>query len=150
MTAEQFKIKLEQAKRRLPTAINKELPVNIGKKSVDIFTENFQHEGFEDVAIEPWKEVKRRQNPRTKGAAKTRKILTGTTGDLGRSIKYDIMPHAVVVYSDVPYAAVHNEGLRAGRGKGFTMPKRQFIGDSQKINEMIETEIDNLFNKILP
>jgi phage gpG-like protein len=29
----------------------------------------------------------------------------------------------------VSYAEVHNAGLRAGRGKGFVMPKRRFIGD---------------------
>jgi hypothetical protein len=52
MTPEQFKKKLDKANRRLPTAINKELPINIGKKAVDIFTENFHHEGFEVVAIE--------------------------------------------------------------------------------------------------
>lgn len=110
MTPEQFKIKLEKANRRLPTAINKELPMNIGKKAVDIFTENFQHEGFEDVAIEPWKEVKRRQNPRTKGAAKTRKILTGTTGDLSMNIDYtNAVNGEATIYSDKAYARVHNE-----------------------------------------
>ncbi|MCD8081886.1 MAG: phage virion morphogenesis protein [Bacteroides sp.] len=29
----------------------------------------------------------------------------------------------------VPYAQVHNEGGRAGRGMGFFMPQRKFLGD---------------------
>jgi phage gpG-like protein len=35
------------------------------------------------------------------------------------------------------YAGVHNFGLRAGRGKGFTMPKRQFIGPSKLLDKKI-------------
>lgn len=149
MSPEQFKIRLEQQQHKLALAINRRLPAIIGKKAVDMFTENFQNEGFQNANLEPWKEVKRRQNPRTKGAAKNRKILTGKTGDLGRSIKYDPGEASVTIYSDVPYAAVHNEGLRAGRGAGFQMPQRQFIGDSLEVDEMIETEIDNMMNQIL-
>ena len=32
--------------------------------------------------------------------------------------------------NEVPYAIVHNEGLEAGRGGKFLMPKRKFMGDS--------------------
>ena len=49
----------------------------------------------------------------------------------------------------VPYAIVHNEGLRAGRGKGFKMPKRQFIGESAVLNNKISLIIDEELTKIL-
>ncbi|MBW6489744.1 MAG: phage virion morphogenesis protein [Lentimicrobium sp.] len=149
MTPDEYKKILQRQAQRIKKAVTRNLPISIGKKAVDIYTENFQKEGFQNANFEPWKEVKRRQNPRTKGAAKKRKILTGKTGDLGRSIKYETGSAQVTIYSDVPYAAVHNEGLRAGRGKGFQMPKRQFIGDSLEVDEMIEREIDNVLNQIL-
>ncbi|MDY0102814.1 MAG: phage virion morphogenesis protein [Lentimicrobium sp.] len=149
MTPEEYKKTLQWQAQKIKKAVSRDLPIIIGKKAVDIYTTNFQKEGFQNANIEPWKEVKRRQNPRTKGAAKKRKILTGKTGDLGRSIKYDTGSASVTIYSDVPYAAVHNEGLRAGRGAGFQMPQRQFIGDSLEVDEMIETEIDNMMNQIL-
>lgn len=148
MTPEQFKIKLEEQKARLAQAINHDLPVILGKKAVDHFTENFQKEGFQDNGVKPWKEVQRRIRP-ARGAAGSRKILTGKTGDLGRSIKYEVSPSQVKVFSDVPYADVHNEGLRAGRGAGFQMPKRQFIGESAELDRIIEDEIEQTLNNIL-
>jgi phage gpG-like protein len=87
-----------------------------------------------------------------KGADLTRKILTGKTGDLGRSIQTDRSRtgagRATVwtnpskfTRSDRIYAAVHNEGLMAGRGKGFKMPKRQFMGESPTLNKLIIQEL---------
>lgn len=149
MSPEQFKIKLEQQKARLAQAINHDLPVIIGKKAVDLFTENFQKEGFQDNGVKPWKEVQRRAR-QVRGAAGSRKILTGKTGDLGRSIRYEVnSPGEVTVFSDVIYAEVHNQGLRAGRGAGFPMPKRQFIGESADLDRIIEEEIEKTLNNIL-
>ncbi|GAB1404533.1 MAG: phage virion morphogenesis protein [Lentimicrobiaceae bacterium] len=149
MSPEQFKIHLQRQQQSVSRAITKQLPKIIGKRAVSIFKINFQLEVFQDGGVEKWQVVKRHTNPRTIGTAKTRKILTGKTGDLGRSLKYETGVASVTVYSDVIYADVHNEGLRAGRGKGFKMPKRQFIGDSKEIDDMIEREIDQAINKIL-
>jgi phage gpG-like protein len=148
MTPEQFKIKLESQKARLAEAMNKDLPVAIGKRAVDLFTENFQKEGFQDNGLQPWKEVKRRIR-KVRGAAGTRKILTGKTGDLGRSIRYEIAPGQVTVFSDVIYADVHNSGLKAGRGDGFIMPKRQFIGESADLDQIVQEEITKTIDNIL-
>ena len=126
--------------------------MSIGKIAVDHFTENFQVEGFVDEATEPWKEVNRRLNPRVRGARAIRKILTGDTTDLGRSIKHEPGPgpDQVTVYSDKPYAAAHNEGTtNAGRGHSTTIPKRQFIGHSQKLDEKIKKKIEEALDKVL-
>lgn len=149
MTPEQFKIKLQQQEEELVMAISHDLPVTIGKKAVDLFTENFQKEGFQDNGVKPWKEVQRRAR-KARGAAGSRKILTGKTGDLGRSIKYEVnSPGEVTVFSDVIYADVHNQGLRAGRGAGFQMPQRQFIGESADLDRIIKEEIEKTLNNIL-
>jgi phage gpG-like protein len=49
----------------------------------------------------------------------------------------------------VPYARVHNEGLRAGRGRGFQMPRRQFIGESKELTKKVEDIIENEIGRIL-
>lgn len=60
--------------------------------------------------------VKTRTVPPAKGADGQRRILTGRTGDLGRSIRWKTEPGRAVIYSDLPYAAAHNDGTTsAGR-----------------------------------
>lgn len=48
----------------------------------------------------------------------------------------------------VPYAKVHNEGGRAGRGAGFDMPQRQFIGESAELEEKITTRIHSYLKTV--
>lgn len=124
----------------------------IGKEAVDHFKQSFHDEAFSDKAEkdEPWKEVQRRKNPRNAGrAAGRRKILTGRTAELGDSIDYHRQGRDVAITSDKVYAEVHNEGLRAGRGKGLKMPKRQFIGKSFLLNQRIKDKIGKKIKRIL-
>ena len=99
-----------------------------------------------DVGLQKWKEVKRRESPKRSDLAKAKlHILTGT-GNLGRSIKATHEPGKVTVFSDVPYAAAHNEGTtNAGRNRNVTIPKRQFIGDYSMHELTLETH-SNLLN----
>jgi phage gpG-like protein len=126
-----------------------EIPRIVGVEAVNHFTENFQHEGFDEPKT--WQEVKRREAPkRPELAGASRPILTGETGNLGRSIQYEENADGVTVFSDVEYAEAHNEGTTtAGRNRNITIPQRQFIGDSDKLNEKIEKEINDRINKIL-
>lgn len=48
----------------------------------------------------------------------------------------------------VPYAQVHNEGGRAGRGAGFDMPQRQFMGESDELEEKITKRVDSYFKSL--
>lgn len=166
MTAKEFEKYIVDLQKRFGTFFDEYAPTIAAKTAVDYFKQSFQTESWERV---PWKEVKRRmptweRNGKTianpyKGAALTRKILTGETGDLGRSIEIDksrtgngkavvwTAPHAFAK-SDKIYAAVHNEGLHAGRGKGFQMPKRQFMGESEKLNQLIVDELERKLSEI--
>jgi phage gpG-like protein len=164
MTPEQFQSLLKALEKEFKDLFNNYAPTNAGKTAVRLFKQNFQDEGF--FEINGWKEVKRREktwtrngktipNP-TKGAARTRKRLTGNTGDLGRSIEYKLTGSGTVEISTnpgafgskEPYGRVHNEGLRAGRGSGFTMPKRQFIGDHPTLRKTIADEIERKLKEI--
>lgn len=124
----------------------------VGTEAVHHFKKSFDDEAFSDKSEKdiPWKEVKRRKNAKGAGkAASKRKILTGESGDLGNSIDYEKQGRDVAIKSDKIYAKVHNEGLRAGRGKGFTMPKRQFIGISAVLTEHMRDKTRKRMNDIM-
>ena len=128
----------------------------VGEEAVSHYKKSFQDEGFTDKTLTKWKNVKRRENPRKKKrkqgnrplAWDKAKILT-QSGELGDSIKYSRgSGRYVIISSDKAYAEVHNKGLRAGRGKGFRMPKRQFIGKSAALNKKIDAKIKKHLDKI--
>ena len=149
---------LKKQKELFESFYNNELPTIVGVEAVNFFTESFENEGFTDEVLEPWQEVKRRQDPkRPDRAAASRKILTGDTADLGRSIEYTpeagqvkITSDTVNAGSDKDYAAAHNEGTTtAGRNRNVTIPKRQFIGKSKKLDEIIDEKVVKRIKKIL-
>ena len=110
------------------------------KKQPDLLIDGlfYEYESFTDKTFVPWKEVKRRENPtRPDRAESTRKILT-KTGNLGRSIEYNTEPGQVIIFSELDYAAAHNEGTTtAGRNNNVTIPKRQFIGESETFDKKV-------------
>lgn len=140
MKPEEFNKHLSTVQIAIKGFVNKDAPRIAANVAVNHFKENFQKQGFEK---KKWKEVKRRKSSKVKGARSTRKILTGNTGDLGRSFeKPTFKPSTALIISDLPYSAVHNLGLRAGRGKGFRMPKRQFMGESEMLNKITTRELE--------
>ena len=157
MTPEEHIKKLMEQSKAIENLNSRILPNLVGNEAKNFFTESFQKEGFTDETLEPWQDVKRRTNPkRPDRAAATRKILTGATGDLGKSIEYKAEPGQVTIISDTKgagsdkdYAAAHNEGTTtAGRNRNVTIPKRQFIGKSatldRKVLEIIKEEVDKV------
>jgi phage gpG-like protein len=164
MTTKEFNERLTRMEREYEAFFSDAAPLIVGNIAVKLFKENFQSEGFFG---EKWREVKRRQdtwerggkkvNNPTKGAARLRKVLTGDTGDLGRSIAVKEAANArAVVWTDPaafgsrePYGRVHNEGLRAGRGAGFTMPRRQFIGRHEKLMQAITGGLQVKFKELV-
>ena len=153
MTPEEFNQNIKRLATKYKDFFDIYAPVIVGKEAVSFFKKNFQNEAWGRVK---WQEVQRRQSEKTKGAARTRKILSGATGDLGRSIEIkETSPGTVVVWtnpsafgSKVPYGRVHNEGLKAGRGAGFTMPKRQFMGDDPELNRIIIEKLETKLKEI--
>jgi len=118
------------------------------------FRQNFQDEGF---FSHPWKQVLRRTSG-TKAyrynaihhpARLTRRILTGDSGDLGRSLSAQYHTSSAIIFSDKVYARVHNQGLRAGRGKGFTMPRRQFMGDDPALDSLIIDALTRKYSQLI-
>ena len=145
-----------------PDFVDRLAPLVAANIAIKEFKHNFQTESFNGIK---WKEVQRRDGKSAtyKYAAKyhpartTRKILTGDTGDLGRSIELKgVDKGRATVWtspnnfkSKEPYGAVHNEGLKAGRGIGFTMPKRQFIGDTPALRDKITVALGKQIERLL-
>jgi len=132
----------EMAKRvaDLKKLVRRDLPRIVGTETVNFSKESFRRQGWQDSGFKKWK-------PRKNNKDKGRAILV-KSGDLRRSIKKQVSSKKVVIYSNLPYAAIHNYGQRAGRGKGFKMPKRQFLGKSKaldlRIKRIIKKEVDKI------
>ncbi len=119
----------------------------MGVLAANHFTTSFRNQGFTDESLQRWQPRKRTERSRMGNRA----ILV-KSGRLRRSIRSKRFGFlAVKIYTDVPYARIHNDGERSGRGRGFKMPKRQFIGYSGVLNRKIIAKMDvtikRIFNK---
>lgn len=110
----------------------KGLMTQIGNIVVNQVDKNFKAQGFIDRSVKKWKPRK------VKDVGRATLVKTGR---LRRSIKKKSVSSKRVTVASVGkaavYAGVHNNGLKAGRGKGFTMPKRQFLGPSYEIDKKV-------------
>lgn len=134
--AKQSKFNLGKVEKGGRTAMERSI-ILIGNEAKNFFVASFRKQGFDDRNVQPWK-------PRKKeGKRKGRAILVDS-GDLRRSIVREPVNKtqlSVKISTDLPYAKVHNEGTSK-------MPKRQFMGDSYKLNEMCKKIIVSQLDKI--
>jgi len=146
------------------------MPNIVAETATEFFQDRFKTQEWDQVPWQPLQPKYAAKKTRGKG-----KILT-RSGLLQRSIRPSIVrPEQVRISagnSRVPYARIHNEGLRVkglvkvrrhfnnnfmGRGRrvairshtrnvNFKMPKRQYMGHSRFLNTVIKTRIINYFN----
>lgn len=141
----EFNKKLQELIQRVPQAV-KHLPGIAKVEGLEFIADNFENEGFETTtgSYRKWSKKKKKD-------AST-KILIGEKRGSRLKKSWEIAtketPAGVEFTSELPYAAVHNEGLQAGRPPGFTMPQRQMIGDSPALLGRIEKKVDSLMNDI--
>ena len=147
MSEQEFLQQIEAKAKELQECAIRIMPIKAGRIAKDHFQQNFRLGGFVNGGLHKWKVSKR--IGKAKGAKGKYKTLLSGRNHLFNSIEYVVSDSMVVIENKVPYAAVHNEGLRAGRGKGFQMPQRQFIGDSQELTEEIQGMIETEITKIL-
>lgn len=136
--------------------LKKTMPVKVANATKNYFVKSFTEQAFDGKA---WQEVQRRisginANKYAKPASKTRAILI-QSGKLRRAVSTSLRLATfdkiefLIDGGTIPYAKVHNDGERAGRGAGFQMPKRRFIGDTKELRkkqvDIIVKEIDNIW-----
>ena len=116
----------------------KALPAKLGNIAVKFFQDNFRREGFLDNSINKWKRRKYKPRGKSKGQLQV-------SGRLKRSIKRlsTTFGRIAIGTRGVPYASIHNEGLNGvAFGKyPFKMPKREFVGDSAKLEKLLKKRI---------
>lgn len=124
--ASAFLKKLERSIPKLERDIARTI---IKAEATDFHAKNFRDSGFTDRTFQPWKKRKDGDTTRKLLIKRGRMRRHATTGSSsGNTVRF-VLPLA--------YEPVHNEGLRAGRGKGFQMPKRQFIGKSEYLRKRV-------------
>lgn len=160
MSPKDFKI----AVTKVAPYLRNDFPRSVGVEGEQHFKESFHNEGFTDTTLQKWQEVKRRTEIEQKlvlkqgktrrsqkytKAERTRQILTGESGELGESIRWEADYNKVAFQTDVPYAQAHNEGTtNAGRNHKVTIPKRQFMGPSQQLSDRLKKELEQYLNAI--
>ena len=127
-------------------SLQRSLPVLVGETAKNFFQDSFRNQGFTDSGLKKWKKRKGNTDP-------GRGVLIGKangSNTLRNSIRVKTATmKKILITSDLKYSAVHNYGLKTGRGKGFTMPKRQFMGKSKKLDGIIVKLIKNKVNEIM-
>jgi phage gpG-like protein len=124
----------------------------IAMANKNYFLESFKAQGWDGKR---WEEVQRRipgtnayKYPYKKNMKRrTRPILVGK-GSLRRAVNSSIKsitPNRVRFQVDLPYAAIHNEGLRMKQGG--MMPKRQYMGESKQTDKINQTIIKKYVDK---
>ena len=136
-----FKIKSKQV---FNSQIKRRLPIRLAVQIEKHFREGFEKGGGQTEASKGgWKARKKEDSGRA--------ILV-KSGVLRRDVKQrEAHFNAIRIATSnttIDYAEVHNRGLRSGRGSGFTMPKREFIGASKvldgRLNKMISGELKRM------
>lgn len=155
---------MKRQARSIANSIKKDLPRIVGVEGNNFFEDSWRRQGWKDRSVEPWKP--RKAPPKLTKTGKiskaylnwkrknNRPILYSHAGDrkgthLKDSIRVIKGIGRVTFATDKPYAKVHNEGGRAGRGKGFRMPKRQFMGRSRALDRRIGIQVNKLLSSKL-
>lgn len=108
MTDKEFIDHLKHLQPELEKLVARTLPVKIGAKAKSLFQENFRKGGFQDGGLQAWQVTRRQLLGR--GADAGRGPLLSSRQVLYKSIAYSPERGSVTIYSNVKYAAIHNEG----------------------------------------
>lgn len=92
--------------RKLQDAM-RTLPIKVGDTAILFIKSRFREQAWADTATQPWR-VRKYNGKNSRGRA-----LLVKSGRLRRSFRIiRVSPNSVTVGSDVPYAAIHNDGFR--------------------------------------
>ena len=141
---------LERFEKKVPQMVSE-----MGSIALKHFTESFSNQGFTDNTLVKWQPRKSTRYRQRSGKIvddTTRGVLIGKgTANLRKLRRVNIDRYTIAIKNNQAtdkYARVHNDGLRAGRGKGFMMPKRQFMGHSSVMSRKIRTKLNSIIKNV--
>lgn len=94
-----------QAVKRIEKAVSM-IPARAGVIAVNFVKERFRQQNWLDKTPEPWK----KRNPKKKMTKTDNRALLVKSGRLRRSFRKIVQGYRVIIATDVPYAALHNQG----------------------------------------
>lgn len=122
-------------------------PKVIANNSLNWFLEGFRKSGGQtDASKNGWPT----RGPRKGESGRQRSTLIGKgTGDLRRDFQVlkAVFGQIVLGTRNILYAARHNEGITDRLGR--QMPKREFAGDSKKLNEDNVKVLEKMLDKVM-
>lgn len=120
MTKKVFEAIIAAKVKTIEEAINRRLPILIGRAATDFFKGSFKQGGFTNNGFHPWQKTQRQKAGSPHGPLLSeRKYLAG-------SIRYEPGEARVVVGTTVPYAAMHNYGGTVTSHPAVTPKMRKF------------------------
>jgi len=120
----------------------KPLMKNVAGIMADSVEENFKQEGLPDK----WEELKKVTiKLRTKKGYWPGKILQ-MRGELAASITSEYSENSAIVGTNKTYAAIHQFGGNAGKGKKVTIPARPYLNINNNESVQILKEVNKYFN----
>lgn len=147
-------------------AIMPDIVVELTVEARNFFDQSWDNQGFTDKTVTPWKQ----SFERDKTTPKEKTLVE--TGALRRSLRTETTATEGTVFTEMPYAQIHNEGGKVSatqtvrshtrktkKGKVATvtshtrtanidMPQRQFMGESYQLDKISEDIIIKKLNKI--
>lgn len=114
--------------------IQQDVPEIIGIEAVKHFKNNFQEEGFDG---KKWASRKSKRLGSTNG----QKILTKSS-ELSESIDYRVEGSTIIIFSDKPYAKIHNEG---GKIAVTDKMKKFFWFKNKEAKDAGDLEVANMY-----
>ena len=153
----EFGQEMNENVQKFKKVIEEKLPDHIKDKAQQLVDESFEQEQFQDGKSSKWdgrkddKEAGKARSNRRALLVKSGKLIASTEAEVRNK---DTVVIAVNDPEAAEYAAVHNEGLEAGKGKGFKMKQRQFMpipGEpfpklEAEIEKFIDDQMDKIFN----
>ena len=109
MDIQEFNRRIRQQAQQISGLLNRRMPVlagNIAKRHIE---EDFRKGGFTGRGFHRWKETRRQRGSGNSAASQYGPLLSGRN-HLSGSINFRPENRLVRVYTNVPYAAVHNNG----------------------------------------
>jgi phage gpG-like protein len=140
------KFKLDKMANAADKAINEAIEI-AANDAEQHFKKSFKDGGFTDNVLERWQPRRnqiftgiargKRNHPNTKPTLVGKKVLMNSIK------KKRINNKKRILSSDLPYSAIHNEGLmgRAWGKYSFKMPKRKYMGNSSNLEKRTEAKI---------
>jgi len=130
-------MQLRRLRRSIPQLKNE-----IAQKVIAVEAGKFHNENFRSQA---WTETGSSWQPR-RDKDTTRSLLV-KSGRLRRSATSGRTRGGIVDFVMPIYGKVHNDGMRAGRGGGFRMPRRQFAGQSSKLKNRFKRKAELIIKR---